>query len=112
MRRTERIDSPVVRLPVRDEGADADDRVIDVLGKLVADRLPHLHVGLADKVVGGREPAEVGHSLQVPHDDARFHRFLLKQLLREEPFPISYLLKVHGALRAHQPPARSGHPLR
>jgi len=32
-----------------------------------------LHVGLANEIVGGCEPAEVGHSLQVPDDDARFH---------------------------------------
>jgi hypothetical protein len=31
------------------------------------------HVGLADEVVGSREPAEVGHSLQVPDDDAWVH---------------------------------------
>src|SRR5215813_9132264 len=41
--------------------------------ELVADCLADLHVGLADKIVGGGEPAEVGHSLQVPDDDARFH---------------------------------------
>jgi hypothetical protein len=28
------------------------------------------HFGLADEVVGDREPAEVGHGLEVPHDDA------------------------------------------
>ena len=27
----------------------------------------------ADKIVGGREPAEVGHSLQVPDEDAWLH---------------------------------------
>jgi hypothetical protein len=64
---------PVARLPVRDEGADTDNRVVDVLGELVADRLADLHVGLADEVVGGREPGEVGHSLKVPDDDAWFH---------------------------------------
>ena len=63
----------MVGLPVRDERSDADDRVVDVLGKLVADRLADLHVGLADEIVGGREPAEVGHGLQVPYDDAWFH---------------------------------------
>ena len=51
----------------------ADDRVVDVLRKFVANRLAHFHVGLADEVVGRREPAEVGHSLQVPHDDGWFH---------------------------------------
>ena len=41
--------------------------------KFVADRLADLRVGLADEIVGGREAAEVGRSLQVPDDDARFH---------------------------------------
>jgi len=50
-----------------------DDRVVDVLREFVAHCLPDFHVGLADEVVGGREPAEVGYGLQVPHDDARFH---------------------------------------
>ena len=63
----------LVVIPVRDEGSDADDRVVDVLRELVADRLADLHVGLAHEVVGGREPAQVGHGLQVPDDDARFH---------------------------------------
>ena len=67
------VDRPMVRLPVRDQGSDADDRVVGVLRKLVADRLADLHVGLADEVVGGREPTEVGHSLQVPDDDAWLH---------------------------------------
>jgi hypothetical protein len=57
---------PMVGLAVRDERSDADDRVVDVLRELVADRLADLRVGLADEVVGGREPADVGHGLQVP----------------------------------------------
>ena len=28
---------------------------------------------LADEIVGGREPREVGRSLQVPNDDTRLH---------------------------------------
>ena len=42
---------------MRDEGSDADDRVIDVLRKFIADRLAGLYVGFADEVVGGREAA-------------------------------------------------------
>jgi hypothetical protein len=63
----------VVGLAVRDERSDADDRVVDVLRELVADRLADLHVGFADEIVGGREPGEVGHGLQVPDDDAWLH---------------------------------------
>jgi hypothetical protein len=62
-----------VALLLQDEGTDADNRVVDVLRKSFADRLADFHVGLADKIVGGGEPAEVGHSLEVPDDDALFH---------------------------------------
>jgi hypothetical protein len=64
---------PSDQAPVRDECSDADDRVVDMLWKLVANRLADLYVGLADKIIGGREPAEVGHGLQVADDDAWFH---------------------------------------
>ena len=49
------------------------NRVVDVLRELVADSLADFHIGLADEIVGGCEPAEVGYSLQVPDDDAWFH---------------------------------------
>jgi hypothetical protein len=62
----------VIGLSVRDQGSDADNRVIDVLWKLVADRLADFHVGLADQIVSGRKPGEVGHGLQVPDDDRLF----------------------------------------
>ena len=68
MRRADGVHSPVIQLPVRDERSDADDRVIDVLRKLVSDRLADLHVGLADQILRGREPAEIGHGLQVDPD--------------------------------------------
>ena len=45
----------------------------DVGRELIVDRLANFYVGLADEVVGGREPAEVGLGLQVPDDDAWFH---------------------------------------
>jgi hypothetical protein len=35
--------------------------------------LADFYVKRADKIVGGPEPGEVGHSLQVPHDDAWLH---------------------------------------
>jgi hypothetical protein len=50
----------MIRLPMRDEGSDADDRVVDVFGKLVADRLANFYVGLADKIIGGCEPTRSG----------------------------------------------------
>jgi hypothetical protein len=60
---------PVIDFAVRYERSDADDRVVDVLWKLVAHRLAYFQVGLADMIVGGCEPGEVGHSLQVPNDN-------------------------------------------
>ena len=46
---------------------------VDVLRKFVAELGTNVRFRLADKVVGGREPGEVGHSLKVPDDDAWFH---------------------------------------
>jgi hypothetical protein len=71
--RADGIHRPVIRLPMRNQCSDAHNRVVDMLGKFIANRLPDLSVGLADEIVGGREPAEVGHRLQVPDDDAWLH---------------------------------------
>ena len=61
--RADGVHCPIVWLAVRDECSNADNRVLDVLREFFADRLAHFHVGLADKIIGGCEPAEVGHSL-------------------------------------------------
>jgi hypothetical protein len=58
--RADGVHRPVIRFPVRDEGSYADDRVVDVLRKLVADRLADLYVGLSGKVVGDRKPPRSG----------------------------------------------------
>ena len=73
VRRADGVHRPMVRLAVRDESTNTDDRVVYVLREFVADRLAHFHVGLAHEIIGGREAAEVGHGLQVPDDDAWFH---------------------------------------
>ena len=57
--RADRAHRPIISLAVRNEGSNADDRVIDVLRKLVADRLADLHVGLADEIVGCCVAAEI-----------------------------------------------------
>jgi hypothetical protein len=71
--RTECVHRPVIALAVSDERAYTHDGVVDVLREFVAEDLTNVRIGLADEIVGGRKPAEVGHGLQVPHDDARFH---------------------------------------
>jgi hypothetical protein len=55
--RADGVHRPVVSLSVRNESSDADNRVIDMLRKFVADRLADFHVGLANKIVGGRKPS-------------------------------------------------------
>ena len=42
---------------VRDQGADADDRVVDELWKLIADGFADFIVSLADKIIRGCEAA-------------------------------------------------------
>jgi anti-sigma factor ChrR (cupin superfamily) len=54
--RADGVHRPVIALAVCDKCSDADDRVVDVLRELVADRLADLYVGLADEIVSGREP--------------------------------------------------------
>jgi len=58
---------------VSDQRADAHDRVVDVLWESVPEKCSHLRVGLTDEAVSGCEPAQVGHSLQVPDDDGAVH---------------------------------------
>jgi hypothetical protein len=42
--------------PVRDEGSDADDRVIDVLRKLFSNGFANFDARPADEIVGGCKP--------------------------------------------------------
>ena len=44
---------------MRDERTNADDRVVDVLRELIADRLPDLYLGLADEIVGELVPGRM-----------------------------------------------------
>ena len=71
--RTQRVHRPMIALAVSDQRADAHNGVVDVLRELVAEGFTNVRIPLADKIVGGREPGEVGHGLQVPDDDAWFH---------------------------------------
>jgi hypothetical protein len=62
----------MIAFSVSDQGADADNSVVDVLRESVAEGGTDVRICLADKVIGCCEPCEVGHSLQVPDDDALF----------------------------------------
>src|SRR5262249_16084861 len=46
---------------------------VDVLRKLVTNRLTDFYIGLTDKIVGGCKAANVGDSFDVPNDDTWFH---------------------------------------
>jgi hypothetical protein len=61
-----------------DYGSNADDKMIDVLGKLVAEGFSDFGVTFPDESVGGREPGQVGHGLQIPDDDTLGHAILLE----------------------------------
>ena len=60
-------------LSLGDQGAYADDRMIDELRKLLAHLRAHFVVELSNQPVGGREAAEIGNSLDIPDDDAGGH---------------------------------------
>jgi hypothetical protein len=53
-----------------DQGANADNRVIDVLGKYVAHRGANFVIALAVMTIGGREALDVGNCFDIPNDDA------------------------------------------
>ena len=52
-----------------DQGADANNRVVDVLGKLVAHRLADFVIGFANKVISSGKAPKIGHGFEVPDDD-------------------------------------------
>ena len=56
-------------LAMRDKRADANDRMIDVLRKLLADRFPYLIVRGGAHAFCSGVTAKIGHGLDVPDDD-------------------------------------------
>jgi hypothetical protein len=60
-------------LSLRDQGTDADDRVIDELWKLVAHLCAGFVVEPTNQSIGGREAAQIGSGLDIPDDDAGWH---------------------------------------
>jgi hypothetical protein len=56
MRRAKRIDGPMPVLPMSNQSADADNRVVDVLGELVAHRDANFVIALAVRKVSAAKP--------------------------------------------------------
>ena len=52
-----------------DERADTDNRVVDVLWKLVAECLPDFFVRLASKTVGSSITRDIRYGFEIPYDD-------------------------------------------
>jgi hypothetical protein len=67
---------------VGNQRPDTDDRVVDVLGELVAQFSSNLVIALADVTVGSGEAYQIADRLHVPHNDARAHMRLPK---RDQP---------------------------
>jgi hypothetical protein len=63
-----RSDRPWVEAPA------ARSRVIDELGKLLAHLRAHFVVRPSHHPIGGREAAQIGNGLDIPDDDAGWHR--------------------------------------
>jgi hypothetical protein len=70
---TKRVYRPMIPLAVSDERTNAHDGVLDVFRKFVAKELTNVRFRLADETVGRCEPAQIGHGLQVPDNDAWLH---------------------------------------
>src|SRR5271166_6896896 len=60
-------------LSLRDQGANADDRVIDELGKLVAHLRADFVVEPTNQPICGCEAAQIGNGLDIADDDAGWH---------------------------------------
>jgi hypothetical protein len=52
------------------QSPDTNDRVIDVLWELVANRITNLVIALAVMTVGGCKALDIGDRFDVPSDDA------------------------------------------
>src|SRR6266571_1711839 len=65
-----RIDGPVATFLMSNQGTNADDGVINVLGKFVAHRGANFVIAPTAKVIGGGEPLDVGDRFDIPDDDA------------------------------------------
>src|SRR5580704_6767307 len=73
MRCAQRIDDPAIVFPAGDQCADAYDRVVYVLGKLVPHGRTDVIFTLAVVTIGGGEALDVRNRFDVPYDDAGSH---------------------------------------
>src|SRR6516225_34928 len=69
------------------QGTNADNRMIDMLGELIAHRGANLVIAFAVKSVGGSEALEIGDCFDIPNDHiahtAHSTGWLSKSLCRE-----------------------------
>jgi hypothetical protein len=77
---------------MRDQGANADDRMINVFRELIADRLSNLMVGVTAQTVCGRKRLQIWHRLQIPNNDVSVHQIFSarkpRPLGRESALPL------------------------
>src|SRR5271166_5262921 len=69
MWRAKCIDGPAAVFTMSHQGTNADDRVEDVLGELVAHCGANFVIALADMAGRGGKALQVGNRLEVPNDD-------------------------------------------
>jgi len=70
------------------EGADADDRVVDVLRKAVAQLGTNFVIALADVAVRGGEAPQVGDRLNIPYDDVSHATYSAYYAFQVQPFEV------------------------
>jgi hypothetical protein len=56
---------------MRDQCADADDRMVDVLGECIAYRGADFLRALAERIISSSKGADVGYCLNVPDENVR-----------------------------------------
>jgi hypothetical protein len=69
MRRTKRIDYPMSVLLMRDQRANADNRVVNVFWKFVPEFGANFVIALAVVTIRRSEARKVGYSLDVPYEN-------------------------------------------
>jgi len=58
-----------IQMPIIDEGTNAEDRVVDMLGKLITHSSANFVLALTAITISGGEAFKVGDRLNVPNDD-------------------------------------------